>query len=61
VTGEIAMRLLPAETSSFLYKYDVKRRAELTRDRIALAKADYEREGLGWTNLRFGYVAKPVA
>jgi hypothetical protein len=36
-------------------------RAELTTDRIALSKADYEREGPGRTNMRYGYVAKPTA
>jgi predicted TIM-barrel fold metal-dependent hydrolase len=54
-------RAIFGENSARLYKYDVKRRAELTSDRIALAKADYEREGPGRTNLRYGYVAKPVA
>ena len=38
-----------------------KRRAELTTDRIALARADYEREGPGRTNRRYGYVAKALA
>ncbi len=47
--------------SARLYKYDAKMRAELTTDRIALAKADYEREGPGRTNMRYGYVAKPTA
>ena len=47
-----------------LYKYDIKRRAELTTDRIAriaLARADYEREGPGRTNLRYGFVPNPLA
>ena len=43
-----------------LAEYDPKWRAELTRDRIALARADYEREGPGRTNLRYGFVVKPV-
>jgi hypothetical protein len=43
-----------------LYKYDAKRRAELTTDRITLARADYEREGPGRTNLRYGFVVNPV-
>jgi uncharacterized protein len=47
--------------SARLYKYDAKRRAELTTDRIALARADYEREGPGRTNLRYGFVPRPVA
>ena len=36
-------------------------RAALTTDRIALAKADYEREGPGRTNLRYAFVASPIA
>jgi hypothetical protein len=34
---------------------------ELSTDRIALAKATYEREGPGRTNLRYGYVTPPIA
>ena len=48
------------ENSARLYKYDAKWRAELTRDRITLARADYEREGPGRTNLRYGFVVNPV-
>jgi hypothetical protein len=47
------------EMASALYRYD--RRAELSTDRIALAKATYEREGPGRTNLRYGYVMPPIA
>jgi hypothetical protein len=47
------------ENSARLYRYD--RRAELARDKVALAKVAYEREGPGRTNLRYGYVARPVA
>jgi hypothetical protein len=47
------------ENSARLYKFDAKRRAELTTDRIALAKADYEREGPKRTNLRYGFVPRP--
>ncbi len=47
------------ENSARLYRYD--RRAELATDRIALAKADYERDGPHRTNLRYGYVPKPAA
>ncbi|HEV8142341.1 MAG TPA: hypothetical protein VGQ77_05750 [Methylomirabilota bacterium] len=54
-------RAIFGENSARLYKYDVKRRAELTTDRIALARADYEREGPGRTNRRYGFVAKPLA
>jgi hypothetical protein len=36
------------------------RRAERATDRIALARADYEREGPGRTNLRYGFVVNPV-
>ena len=52
-------RAIFGENSARLYKYD--RRAELATDRIALAKADYEKSGDGRTNLRYGYVAKPAA
>jgi hypothetical protein len=51
-------RAIFGENSARLYKYD--RRAELKTDAIALAKSAYEREGPGRTNLRYGYVAKPV-
>ena len=53
-------RAIFGENSARLYKYDISRRAELATDRIALAKATYEREGPGRTNLRYGFVAKPV-
>jgi len=49
------------ENSARLYKYDMKRRAELDTDRIAVAKAAYEEQGPWRTNRRYGYVAKPVA
>ncbi len=52
-------RAIFGENSARLYKYD--RRAELATDRIALAKAEYERDGPGRTNMRYGYVARPVA
>src|SRR5262245_1603427 len=54
-------RAIFGENSARIYKYDIKRRAELTTDRIALAKADYEREGPGRTNLRYGFVSNPLA
>jgi hypothetical protein len=54
-------RAIFGENSARLYKYDAKRRAALMTDRVALAKADYEREGPGRTNLRYGYVATPLA
>jgi len=52
-------RAIFGENSARLYKYD--RRAELATDRIALAKADYEKSGDGRTNKRYGYVVKPIA
>jgi len=52
-------RAIFGENSARLYRYD--RRAELKTDRIALAKATYEREGPGRTNKRYGYVSPPVA
>ena len=53
-------RSIFGENSARLYKYDAKRRAALTTDRIALARSDYEREGPGRTNLRYGFVPRPV-
>jgi hypothetical protein len=47
-------RAIFGENSAALYRYD--RRAELSTDRIALARAAYEREGPGRTNRRYGYV-----
>ena len=49
------------ENSARIYKYDLARRAELDTDRIALAKVTYEKEGPGRTNMRYGFVSKPVA
>jgi hypothetical protein len=43
-------------SSDALYRYD--RPAELTTDRIAVATAVSEREGLGRTNRRYGYVTR---
>ena len=40
-------RAIFGENSARLYKYDAKRRAELTTDRIALAQADYRARGAG--------------
>ena len=54
-------RMIFGENSARLYKYDAKRRAELTTDRIALARSEYEREGPGRTNRRYGFVLRPVA
>jgi predicted TIM-barrel fold metal-dependent hydrolase len=54
-------RLIFGENSARLYKYDRTRRSELTTDKIALAKADYEREGPGRTNRRYGFVATALA
>ena len=42
------------ENNARLYKYE--RRAALTTDRLALAKARYEAEGTARSNLRHGYV-----
>lgn len=47
------------ENSAVLYRYD--RRPELETDRIAGARATYEREGPDWTNRRYGYVTPPTA
>jgi hypothetical protein len=45
-------------TPAKLYGYDL--RVELVTDRIAVAKATYEREGPGRTNRRYGYVTPPI-
>ncbi len=44
------------ENSARLYKYD--RRAALDTDRLAVARATYEKEGPARTNLRYGYIVK---
>ncbi len=44
------------ENNARLYKYD--RRAALDTDRLAVAKAAYEKEGPARSNLRYGYVLK---
>ena len=54
-------RLIFGENSARLYKYDRTRRSELTTDKIALARSDYEREGPGRTNRRYGFVAPALA
>jgi len=46
------------DNSARLYKYDA--RAQLKGDKVALARADYERDGPGRSNLRYGYVAPPA-
>lgn len=48
--------LLPAETSSLPSPIPTQ-----FVSKVALAKAAYEREGPGRTNLRYGYVAAPAA
>ena len=52
-------RAIFGENSARMYGYS--RRAELSTDRIAVARATYEREGPGRTNRRYGYVVNPVA
>ena len=49
-------RAIFGETSARLYGYD--RRADLSKDRIALHRGAYEREGPGRTNRRYGFVAR---
>jgi predicted TIM-barrel fold metal-dependent hydrolase len=51
-------RAIFGENSARLYAFD--RRAELATDRIAVARAAYEREGPGRTNRRYGYVTAPI-
>jgi predicted TIM-barrel fold metal-dependent hydrolase len=47
------------ENNARLYKYDM--RAALSTDRVAAARAVYERSGPGRSNLRYGYVSKAPA
>jgi len=54
-------RAVFGENSARIYKYDAKRRAELGTDRIALAREEYEREGPGRTNRRYGFVTPALA
>jgi predicted TIM-barrel fold metal-dependent hydrolase len=54
-------RAIFGENSARLYTYDARRRAALETDRIALARADYDREGPKRTNLRYGFVPNPLA
>ena len=49
-------RAIFGENSARLYNYE--QRAALADDRITLAKATYDREGPGRTNLRYGYVQR---
>jgi hypothetical protein len=53
-------RAIFGENSARLYRYDAKRWAELATDRITLAQADYERQGPGRTNIRYGFVPMSV-
>ena len=52
-------RAIFGENSAALSRYD--RRVELETDRIAVARATYEREDPGRTNRRYGYVTPPTA
>jgi len=49
-------RAIFGETSALLYGYG--RRADLSKDRIALHRDAYERDGPGRTNRRYGFVAR---
>ena len=51
-------RMIFGDNSARLYKHD--RREALLTDKVALARAAYERDGPGRTNLRYGYVSAPV-
>ena len=41
-----------------LYKYPMERKSELSRDRFARLRAEYEQAGVGRSNLTYGYVDK---
>jgi len=49
-------RAIFGENSARLYNYKYEERAALANDRVTLARSEYEREGPGRTNLRYGYV-----
>jgi len=53
-------RAIFGENSARLYKYDAKRRAELTTDRITLAERTTSAKA-GRTNLRYGFVVNRSA
>jgi hypothetical protein len=48
-------------TNAKLYNYSPQQRSALENDRFAQIKGTYEKYGEGRSNLRYGYVAKPVA
>jgi hypothetical protein len=48
------------ETNAKLYDYTPAQRAALENDRYAQAKETYDKYGEGRSNLRYGYVAKPL-
>jgi hypothetical protein len=49
-------------TNAKLYNYDISKRSDIGpgRDRFALMKDEYERNGPARSNLRYGYVPGPV-
>jgi hypothetical protein len=49
-------------TNAKLYNYDIGKRTDIgsNRDRFALMKEQYEKNGPARSNLRYGYVAGPV-
>ena len=57
----------PVKTAIFggnnarLYKFSPKQQAAVLTDRVAQIKETYEKYGEGRSNLRYGYVAKPLA
>jgi uncharacterized protein len=48
------------ETNAKLYNYTPAQRSALENDRYAQAKEAYDKYGEGRSNLRYGYVAKPI-
>ncbi len=48
-------------TNAKLYNYTPQQRSALEHDRVAQIKETYEKYGDGRSNLRYGYVAKPLA
>ena len=52
-------RAIFGENNARLYNLQPERRGDVLKDRFAALKADYERNGAGRSNLRYGYVNQP--
>jgi uncharacterized protein len=51
-----------AGNNARLYNIDIqKTERDLNNDRLAIMKAEYEKDGQERSNLRYGYIAEPIA